>query len=1106
MLPLFNRSTLQSDTWKRLSLVFTITLFFGVGALLVLNPGLVGAIDAPLSPSSNLITGIVVDPEGDIPPDGTIVKLFGESGSLRGRANLDQSGNFSLGPVANGNYTLKAIAPDGSKNTDSMPLSISMIGSSLDVMTVTLTNPDIEGFIYEPGGEIRGAGTVNIIQDNRVVQSQYAEDGEIRIGGLPTGTYELIAYPEADTALWQSEPETITVTGTSQEIDLILQDAIFYGQVRDEFGTPIANATVHVNGQSSFTYQQDKTGRQGTFAIGDLPNDTYTLRFEPPRQAGSLMETTLISYTVPPTSTNLGNVILPSATKRLSGVVRDNTGQPVNAATVYAYSARNDRELESTTTDQGRYVLNLGQGAWAITIRPNEFLTDVNWIYTDPPQIVIFDDTTDEETKRQNFEVLTSDAVVSGTVTLPGGGVPPFTVTVGVRNNEGLGHSEMVDPSDGSFSINVPNGPYMLYVRSEDPGYAGPEATRIRVRRNSTYDAGSIELIERDSTISGVVQDESGDGIEGVDIIAWTRDAQGTRTETGPDGSYTLSVVAGDWKIRPGVPDEYPYIYSGEVATATIGSSEAITGQTFILQSANNVVIGQLTLNDAPISTNGFVRASDEEGPVNGAGIDGGSFTLYLPDGEFRLKANLSTDSEYLIGRPTTMTVSGGSSTTVTIPVVERNSTIAGVLWNPRAESVVTDVAAAVIVSNDDARQTTVINEENGTYQIGVNDGLWYLGYRVAPQSGYVALGRSGVIPTEADEQVNIRLPVLPRSSQMAGTVSDPDGNPLANAAVIVEGVSPLLRRVTLRTLSDDTGAFSIDLPYGLYRVRSAYDDAAENGWLNPVDRQVLLPSDSNITDLELAYRATDAAVTGSLSISGTGDMTGTVSIFAYNGEGAATKTTAEMGGTYTLPVESGHTWTIRAFFEEELSFYEARTSVEVTGTTNLDIALDGPITKPGPVSVTFDADEDQELSLADGTTIFIPAGAMPVGEGESVTIHITPIATLPHQNSARLYKYGYAFIAMDENGNQISSNFNQNVLITLSYTDEELERLELDEDRLIPSYYSTTTESWAEPESYVVNTDDNTLSLQIDHFTDYTLLNTAPSYNTFMPSFSVRQ
>jgi hypothetical protein len=117
---------------------------------------------------------------------------------------------------------------------------------------------------------------------------------------------------------------------------------------------------------------------------------------------------------------------------------------------------------------------------------------------------------------------------------------------------------------------------------------------------------------------------------------------------------------------------------------------------------------------------------------------------------------------------------------------------------------------------------------------------------------------------------------------------------------------------------------------------------------------------------------------------------------------------------------------------------------------------------------------------------IFVPAGAMPV-DG-LVTLRIVPIATLPYQQHASVFRYGYAFLATDANGEAIEAHFNQDVVITFTYSDAELFQQHIPEYWLKPAYYSTTTDRWTFPESFVVDTEANRVTMQIDHFTDYAL------------------
>jgi len=191
--------------------------------------------------------------------------------------------------------------------------------------------------------------------------------------------------------------------------------------------------------------------------------------------------------------------------------------------------------------------------------------------------------------------------------------------------------------------------------------------------------------------------------------------------------------------------------------------------------------------------------------------------------------------------------------------------------------------------------------------------------------------------------------------------------------------------------------------------------------------------------------------------------------------------------GAYSLGVLSNTTWHLGAVYETPGQYWLAREEVTLgaDGATQ-DLLLTGPHPKPAPVVVTFDAAQPQRIALADGTTIYLPAGALPA-EGR-VTLHVVPIARLPHQRHADVYRYGYAFTAVDAEGQPITEHFNQEVVISFAYEEWELRAAGISEFFLRPAYFSTTETEWTFPESYVVDTEANRVVMQIDHFTDFAL------------------
>jgi hypothetical protein len=145
----------------------------------------------------------------------------------------------------------------------------------------------------------------------------------------------------------------------------------------------------------------------------------------------------------------------------------------------------------------------------------------------------------------------------------------------------------------------------------------------------------------------------------------------------------------------------------------------------------------------------------------------------------------------------------------------------------------------------------------------------------------------------------------------------------------------------------------------------------------------------------------------------------------------------------------------------------------------------------PDAESQSFDATNPLVITLADGTEINIPAGA--IATSGTVKVVITPmVEELQNTLTARPFGFGYAMYAFDGDDNQITGTFNRNVTLSFYYTDDELQRRGVNEDDLSPAYFSTTTNSWTKVESYSVDREANRLTVQINHFSTWAL--TAPA------------
>jgi len=116
------------------------------------------------------------------------------------------------------------------------------------------------------------------------------------------------------------------------------------------------------------------------------------------------------------------------------------------------------------------------------------------------------------------------------------------------------------------------------------------------------------------------------------------------------------------------------------------------------------------------------------------------------------------------------------------------------------------------------------------------------------------------------------------------------------------------------------------------------------------------------------------------------------------------------------------------------------------------------------------------------------------------VLLHITPLAGAPHHHDADVLGLTYAFEAFDEDGQPITQSFNQNVVIVFRYNPLALLARGLEVQHIRPAYFSTTTNSWTAPDSFVIDEARHEISMQIDHFTSYAVLGYEGPNIVFLP------
>ncbi len=940
-------------------------------------------------------------------------------------------------------------------------------------------------------------------------------NGFFRLTGINAGQWRLRVHPpngEDYINYSESDEMIVTMTGTS-ELDvgqIILPTVNLVGQVKMPDGTAASWVPVNIETIDWSFFANVQTDQNGYFRKGGLAASTYRIRVEIPwgRASGVVRpEPMIIEITDPNSVLDVGIITYSTAVKHITGQVRREGGIGVENVEVNCWKRGSEGWANTRTASDGALSLDVASGIWEVMIHPGPGQQEVDWVYTGFPEVVAFADDSSEETKTVTFTVTSANSRITGRVIGPN----EETLRQGagwidVRDDSGRGNGMPMSEA-GQFSVSVSPGTYNIWVGIDQrtyPYWSSPRLSPVKVEEGQIVNLGDVRLVGKNSGIQGQVT-RSGDGtpISGVRVNAWQREGGWADATTDDQGNYRLTLLAGTWEVVAEVPYNSAYVSGQPPIRVAVGDNEIVTGVDFQLQSANGSIALSLRDSEGALLTDidgGWAYARENQmKPVGGSPISNGQANIKVPSGTYVVGVCLPPNTGYSMSGEQEVTV-GESETAVNITLLSNNSVITGRFYTDAAKtSPATGITGEVFAMQKmgGVWQSTPINSTDGSYQLRVAAGEWNLGYWIRT-SGYInnpPPDSKVTVASGATEEYDFIL--MGADATIQGTVLDPNGNPIGYAWVWAhsEGDGSPGSRIDNGSQTMSDGRFTISVPSGReYEVGS--NAPGEWGYIQP-DFERVTPSTGQTVSVTLRYKQSDASITGTVYYEDANNIDVPCEwawVNAWSDNGQHTGTGADDEGRFQLNVSRGTTWHLEAFYhpEEGQTFYRAQTPVDVTVTSSLNTAnievVQSDRELPPAISATFDPNVGWTNTLEDGTRIEIPAGAIPA-DG-NVAISFTPMVDeLQRTATDKPIGWGYAITVSEaETGTHITDNFNTNVLITFAYRDEDLAQEGLTEDDISPAYYSTTTESWTKVESFTVDKDANTITVQVNHFSTWAL------------------
>lgn len=1072
------------------------------------------------------VSGRVYTPDGSAGVANVGVKLHDQYWSVFYNAMTDSQGNYGFGDIPPGNYFVEAFPGPGTPYTAPVPLPVTITGGLQVLPEIRLSLPQVSGMVYAPDGTPYANGHVQIHNsDWSVVRGAPAgPGGRFDIGGLPEGQYKINAEPGPQSPYTASAPATITVdasgVATPSSVALHLTRPAVVGQVYDSDGvTPLANAHVMLHTPDwAVQHHTQPTGSNGRFAFGGVApasgSTDYVLEVMPPWNRSDLIRpnnpVTLTVYSdnsVAITGGDYQPVVLDGmdgvriafqqATKTIAGQVYRANGLGVAGAMVFAFQERGGGFAQAVTDTNGGYALQVSGGEWMIMVQPDKMAGPVDWVYPKPPKRVTFNPDMTLETKSAiNFQVVDAGAGVTGRIIDPSGNPVQFA-HVELRNSSGMGGGGETD-AGGNFTVQVPAGTYQLMVfLPPDAQYGGPQPRTVTLSDGPAQNVGDIQLVARNSTISGKVTTDGTNGVASVRVNAWQPMGGGfAETTTQSDGAYTLKVTAGTWEVMVIPTPDASYVYNQPPQTVTVPAGGGRTGIDFQVQYADATIQG--VVRDAPGGNvmddlYGFAVANPTAGFGGfGAPLEGGRFQIKVPAGSYTVSGGLPPGVPYTLGGETVNNLASGETRVVELVVQANNRTISGYVYAGGQPVTDPNLHLEVFAFNNNGSLQHTLAEPDGQgryrYSLSVTDGSWRIGYFTGADSGYLSKPPvdNAVTVSQADPDVTYDINLYQASATITGTVYQPDGNVLPHAFVWAEevtgGASGGREAFHTGIPAGADGNFILRLPAGTYEVGAGLPpkDLADSQWVQP-DSVVVTVNDGGTAGAALHFTTADAAISGTVSLSGAGKP---ALVWAWSDGGRFGEVVANDNGTYTLDVKSNDTWHVGAKYEDENGHYVAsEQTVDVAGNVTLNLSLAAvTVQVPDAVAVTFAANQMQIIELANGTRIQIPAGAL--ATSGNVTVKAKPLVGLKQKKNAKPVGIGYELSAMDANGTEIT-RFNSAVTITFPYDPAQLPPGTSEAD-LVPAYWDEPSGTWQPVGSVVVDTANNTITVQVEHFSTW--------------------
>lgn len=1061
-----------------------------------------------------------------------------------------------------------------------VPLTKQIAASGKVILTFpssfTLANAAVDSF-SPANSDINGPGT-GTVTISTTTNNDVSHTITVVLGATATGaTFDFLHF---DLSGIQNSPVPNTTNGYNVDIRTVNGTTTLESMTSKPFfitggGDNVGNLTVSVaasgatGGTATIYLFSPQTGPLSSsttaFASGaatttfaNLPNGTYNLMTDPiiTLTGGVFLGQSMPTPVTVSSTSSKALTFSAMGAGSASSTVNINASAAGKKISVFAGGPAGFVDIATSTINGTTSVVIYypANGEYTIGIGPQMNKTFMgpppapDYVMPQPVRVTVAGGLASQKTI--NFSLAAAGLTISGTVK-DGSNKVIANANVFAYSPQGGFGTFGQSGSDGSFSLKVAAGSFKIGANS--PGFPSSQDTPLVVTpagdmfvngSNASSSSVSLKLSKPSTSISGTVSDGTSP-VQGAQVWAYCDfNTPGNscfgpnghaEAQTGSDGTYTLYVGNGTWRVAAFIPQygkqpEISVTVSGSdvssknFSPSSTGSFKSVSGTvctntTSDCSGGTGVASANVRIEGTDASGNFYSNStfSGSDGTYSFASVPAGSGSSYTvrgfaptlgelaPTAAFNVNASNVTSKDLVVkaGRSLTVNLAGNPSSFDMFIKFTNTTNGFGNFLNFR-----NNTSGTIQLSN------------GATYSLDMRaPGFTLSGSNIATSSGTVGYtaATSQLNLTSGSDAVVLAL-TFPTSTPIAGTTRDGNSTAVPNAWVDVSNTSG----AHFGTQSNASGTYSLSLQSGSYTI-TAYAP----GYL-PTPKSLTISSTSTVT-LGTTVTATSSVnmtlTQATLMISGTIIAGGNAGSGAFvkgsRAGGGTTVAVASADGTYSLPVSAG-TWTITATVDGYASGGYASNPVVITNssTTNVNIGLTTTVATAAPVAESITPSQGGTLRNSSGTLeVSIPANALG-SSANSGQVKATEATSLVRTSTARPIGKGQDIKAYDSSNNSITT-LNDNVTISLDIASSSFSSESITSSstaaKLKIGYFDTSLGDWiplsttvsyedvngapVTPNATLSNVDHITLSAPTRHFSIFGAISPTESVGPSAPS-----